>query len=177
MGSGSSASHMHVSTPSLSLSFPWGTRELAHIGFQGSQPAPHPRSGPPLLATWGPVSPSHRLPSPPSPPLPPGRLPSVLKTPKGTMLPLLSPCTQGLAQGRASLPRMWQSCPPGPWLATLDDRVPGRGKAPTCIPARSPCSPAAGPGLHTRRCAGLPRGGCAPLPPWPRRSGSLRYDG
>ena len=158
MGSGSSASHMHVSAPSLSLSFPWGTRELAHIGFQGSQPAPHPRSGPPLLATWGPVSPSHRLPSPPSPPLPPGRLPSVLKLLRAPCCHCSVPAPRAWlkegapSQGCGSLARQGLGWPPWTIGCQAEERLPpasqpahlaARPQGQACVPGVVPGCPEA----------------------------------
>lgn len=137
MGSGARLVCLHVSALSLSLSFPWGARGLAQIGSQALTPAPTPDQAP-----------QHWLlgPLPPLPWPPPFTTYSSRKS--ATLFKLLrAPCChcsvpapRAWLQGRGSLPRMWQSCPPGPRLATLDNRVPGEERVP---PASQPAHLAA----------------------------------
>lgn len=158
MGSGSSTSHMHVPAPSLSLSFPWGTRRLAQIGSQGSQPAPHPQSGPLALATWGPASPSCPLPPPPSPPLPPGSWPSVFKLLRALCCHCLVPAPRAWleegapSQGFGSLACQGLSWPPWTIGHQAEERLPrpsqpahlaARPQGQACIPGVVPGCPEA----------------------------------
>lgn len=156
MGSGSSASCLHVSALSLSLSFPWGARGLAQIGSQGAHACSPPPIRHPSTGCLGPCLPFHVSYHPPSLPIPPGSLPFVFKLLRAPCCHCSVPAPRAWlkegapSQGCGSLFRQGLGWPP--WTTG----VPGRGKGPA-IPACSPCSPAAGPGLRTRRCAGLPR--------------------
>ena len=154
MGSGSLTSHLHVPAPSLSLSFPWGTRRLAQIGSQGSQPAPHPQSGLPALATWGPASPSCRLPPPPSPPLPPGSLLSVFKLLRALCCHCLVPAPRAWLEERAPSQGFHSLAHQGlswlPWTTghQAEKRLP-RSSQPTHLAARpqgQACIPGVVPG-------------------------------